>query len=240
VNVLGTRNLLESCLSGNIKRIVHLSSTGSIGPSKTKGLLLTEDTSPSPINAYGRSKYRAEKVVLQYVEKNKLPITIIRAPVIYGPHQPPVVTRIFQQVTKGKFPVIGDGTALRSLCYIDNLIEGIFLAETNNTIGETYNIADEEVLSIRQIASTIANELGIDLAFTRLPTWVKRLSGFSMRFLDLFGMSSMQLYSVYSIAVDLGCDVSKARATLGYKSKVGFKDGIKHTIQWCKNNGLIN
>lgn len=79
----GTRRLLDSLLKEkrSLKRVVIVSSIAAQGPGLEKGPIWEEDE-PHPMTDYGQSKLEEEKVALGY--RDRLPITIIRPPGIWG------------------------------------------------------------------------------------------------------------------------------------------------------------
>jgi len=89
-NILSTNNLLEICKEKGIKRIIYLSSTAVYKPMADK-ILLTEESKCEPITFYGKTKLHAEQLIKQH----NVPWVIVRAPVIYGPHQPTLLNRFF-------------------------------------------------------------------------------------------------------------------------------------------------
>jgi nucleoside-diphosphate-sugar epimerase len=40
--------------------------------------------------------------------------------------------------------------------------------------------------------------------------------------------------------IDLGCDTSHAKEKLGYHPRITLREGIKKTVQWCKEEGLLH
>jgi nucleoside-diphosphate-sugar epimerase len=165
----------------------------------------------------------------------KLPIVIIRPPTVYGPgDQPEVVTNIIKMVYKRQFFMLGDGESLRNLCYIDNLIQGIFLAEENkNSIGKVFFIADDEVYTFNQLLHEVAKEERVELRKFHLPKFIGNISGFIFRGLaNYFGISFMPLYALWTMVFDLAFDISNARKELGFYPRVSLKEGIKNTVPY--------
>ena len=152
-NILATQNLLEACKERSPKRIIFLSSVGVYKPVTTE-TLLTEESECKPITFYGKSKLDAEELI----KKSNIPWVIIRAPVIYGPFQPTVLNRFFlNAMYKRGVYIIGDGNNLRSLCFIDNLIEGlVLLGNKANIEGKTYILSDDSPYNFNQIIMTIS------------------------------------------------------------------------------------
>ena len=76
VNANGTKNIINAAKNQNVESIVHLSST-SVYKIPKRGDIINENYPLKPVASYGRSKFLAEKICLEYIE-NDIPISIIR------------------------------------------------------------------------------------------------------------------------------------------------------------------
>ena len=74
--------------------------------------------------ATGSRRWTAELAVFDAVEAG-LDAVIVRPPWFYGPHQPSRQTTFFKLVRTGRFPVIGGGDQMRSMVYVENLVDGV-------------------------------------------------------------------------------------------------------------------
>ncbi|MFX1497076.1 MAG: NAD-dependent epimerase/dehydratase family protein [Promethearchaeota archaeon] len=156
INVEGTRNLLETIISSqnmNNVRFIHWSTCGVYGEPKynknSKGYPIpVDETAPfNPPNNYSISKMEQEKVVNNYSRKHGLKATIIRPAPIMGPSQIYGVFHIMQLVNKSGF---GPGIHVyprkkrlgMPLIHVEDLVRlAIYLAENDESIGQTYNAA---------------------------------------------------------------------------------------------------
>ncbi len=233
-NVLATKNLLEACEEKGVRRIIFLSSVGVYKP-VTQKTLLTEESECDPITYYGKTKLRAEELV----KNSNIHWVIVRAPVVYGPYQPPVLNQLFLNAfTKGKVYTVGKGDNLRSLCYIDNLVEGLVsLAEKKEINGRTYIFSDSSPYTFKEIVETITKLTGKEIKIVHLPNFFGEISWqiynilltlFNLYFIELYVLKTMQLHWV--------CDISKAKKELNYNPIITLEDGVGRTIDWIKNN----
>jgi nucleoside-diphosphate-sugar epimerase len=237
VNCIGTKNLLESCVQIELKKFIYLSSIAASGPSPSKDTPVNEESPCTPISDYGRSKYEAEKLVLQYYKIHKLPTIIIRAPIVYGPWDNPSsrVYLFLHFIKKGLFRTVGDGNNLISMCYTDNLIHGILLAAKSKGLeGEIYYIADERPYTINEIAKAVAREEGVKLSLSHIPIWVAATAAIILFIpAKLFGfVSPLSWMTIKEVRNTWTCDISKSQKELGYKPKIGFEEGVKRTVEW--------
>jgi nucleoside-diphosphate-sugar epimerase len=237
INIIGTKNLLEACLAEKIEKFVYLSSIAVVGPNPERNVRENETILCNPISPYGRSKYEAEKLVIETFKIHKLPVIIIRAPIVYGPgvSRSSRVFMFLQLINKGLYRTIGDGNNLISLCYIDNLIQGIMQAGGNNTVGgATYCIADERSYSMNEIAQVIAKEVGVQLPSSHMPIWLAIiLAACSAVPAKLFGfIPPLSFDKIKEVKSNWVCDISMAKENLGYKPIIRFEEGIKKTVEW--------
>jgi nucleoside-diphosphate-sugar epimerase len=84
VNADGTGRLLEALLAEGaaLRRFVYVSSLAAAGPARSPEPP-DESAEPHPADDYGASKLAGEHVVLEHA--NRLPVTIVRPPAVYGP-----------------------------------------------------------------------------------------------------------------------------------------------------------
>lgn len=233
-NILATHNLLETCKEKDVKRIIFLSSIGVYKPSTTKNLL-TEESECEPITFYGRTKLDAEELIKKY----NIPWVIVRAPVIYGPHQPPVLNRFFLNAfNKRKIYIIGKGDNLRSLCFIDNLVEGlILLANKEKNNGKTYILSDNTPYTFIEIIAAISSVIKHEIQIMNLPSILGGISWKIHNLIsNLFDFYFVELYAIKTMELNLGCNITKAKNEIGYNPKVALETGIKNTISWIKNS----
>lgn len=233
-NILATKNLLDLCEEKNVGRIIYMSSVGVYKP-RTDKTLLTEESDCEPITYYGKTKLYAERLVKKY----KIPSVIVRAPVIYGPFQPGVLNKLFiDAVNKHKVYVIGDGNNLRSLCYIENLIEGlVLLAEKQDITGETFLLSDGTPYTFNEIITTVSKAIEHEIRTVYLPSMLGNISWKIYNLMgSLLNIYFVELYSIKTMELNLGCDITKAKKEIGYNPTVTLEAGIKNTIEWIKDN----
>ncbi len=102
VNVRGTRNIADACLKYKTKKLIHVSSIAVINGNS--GVPLKDDMPYGAMNAYGRSKIEAERIVLGCREKG-LSVSVIRPCMVYGEGEPHLLDRIFELVRRRLLPV---------------------------------------------------------------------------------------------------------------------------------------
>jgi dihydroflavonol-4-reductase len=240
-NYEGTKNLLEACVKDNpqIKRFVYISSQAAVGPGKDDRSL--DETAPcNPITDYGKSKLEGEKIVLEY--SSKLPVTIIRPPAVYGPRDSDILS-FFKVTNYGFKTFFGKGESYLSLCYIEDLINGIILAaESPKATGQIYFIADDQIYSWKEAFRIVAKVLNKKTITLRIPKVFLYAIAFVLenvaRLLGKPTVINMQKVREITQKYWL-CDVSKAKKELGFSPKYSLEEGAKKTVRWYKEKGWL-
>jgi nucleoside-diphosphate-sugar epimerase len=235
-NVLATQNLLEACKEKSVKRIIFLSSIGVYKPA-TKKTLLTEESECEPITFYGKTKLAAEELIKRY----DIPWVIVRAPIIYGPHQPPILNRLFiDAFNKKKINIVGKGDNPRSLCFIVNLVDGMMLfVNKPDTNGKTYILSDDSPYAFDEIITTISEIIEQKIKVIHLPNILGNISWQIYNLIGkLFNLYFIELYVIKTMQLHWGCDITKAKKEIGYNPNVTLEMGIRSTMDWIRNNHI--
>ena len=166
-NVYGTHVLLESAKNNpNLKRFIHVSTDEVYGETPmgaesgyTEGQIL------NPTNPYSATKAAAEMLVTAYAHSYKLPVIITRGNNVYGPGQFPekLIPKFCMRAMRGeKLPVHGEGKAVRSYLYIDDVVEAFDIILHMGRTGETYNIGTKKERSVMDVAEEICKVFGLN------------------------------------------------------------------------------
>ena len=243
VNHHGTRAVLALAAANRARRVVHVSSNSPFGTNPHSGDRFRNDEPYDPYYGYGRSKMAAELAVLEAVDAG-LDAVIVRPPWFYGPHQPPRQTTFFMMVRAGKFPVIGSGEQVRSMAYADNLVQGVLRAELVPTpAGRGWWIADARPYTINEIVATVGRALedeGLSVRpnSVRLPAIAGRIAEIADAAVQRTGRYVQQIHVLGEMDKNIACDISTARAELGYEPEVELSEGMRRSIRWCLQQGL--
>jgi len=160
-NYLGTKNVLEVARKYNSK--ILLASTSEI-----YGDPMVDEqhenywgnvNSYGPRSCYDEGKRVAETLFREYRMKYNLETRIVRIFNTYGPfmnkNDGRVVSNFINQALEGKMITIyGNGKQTRSLCYIDDLLEGITMLMKSD-ISEPTNIGNPNEMTINELACKI-------------------------------------------------------------------------------------
>ena len=240
INTQGTKNILQCAIRAGVKRLLFVSSNSPGGCNYSRDVLMNEHTPPRPYMKYGRSKLLAERAVNEAYIKGQIETVILRPCWFYGPGQPKRQTRLMQMIKNGNVPLFGDGRNLRSMTYIDSLCAALLLAEENEIAkGETYWIVDERPYTTLEIYQTIAELLGVELKTINIPGFFSNLATLTDGVLQRLGMYQQEIHIVGELNKNIACSIKKARKDLGYQPKIELREGMRRSIEWAKEKGLL-
>jgi len=167
-----------------------------------------------PRSVYDEAKRFAEAATMAYHRAHVLPVRIIRIFNTYGPRMRrqdgrAVPTFIDQALRGEPITVHGDGSQTRSLCYVDDLVEGIWRVLKTDMTGPI-NLGSTEEVSMGQLAELIRS---------------------------LVGTGSPVVYTERPVddPENRRPDASLARDRLGWEPQVPLRDGLAKTLEWMRN-----
>jgi dTDP-glucose 4,6-dehydratase len=211
-NVLGTHMLLEAARINKVKKFIHIS-TDEVYGSIEKGSF-TETDILKPNSPYSSSKAGAELLARSYYKTFNLPVIVTRSSNNFGPYQYPeklIPLFVTNLIENKKVPVYGTGMNVRDWIYVTDNCEAIEFVANKGKIGEIYNIGGGNEVPNLEITKTILKEMNKDESYIE---YVKDRLGHDFR---------------YSL------DCTKLNS-LGWKPRFNFKEAMKETINWYKNN----
>jgi nucleoside-diphosphate-sugar epimerase len=232
-HVEGTRILLEACRKQpQLRRIVHASTTGVHGITGERPA--GEDAPFAPTNPYEATKLEGELLALQAYREWGLPVSVARPGLVYGPGDLHLLG-FFVSIKKGQFRVIAGGKALLHPVYIDDLVAALLLCgEQPQALGQSYNIAGDHPVTVRELAVAIARALGRKLPRGSIPLWLANVA--SDVFTIMPGVKGERAPLTRSRVAFLTnsriYDIRRAVAELGFAPSVGLEEGMKLTALW--------
>ncbi len=170
-NVEGLKKFLEIALESKLlKRFVFISSVASIGANFDG--IVDERYPQNPKSPYGVSKLSGEKILFDYYEKYKFPVTIIEPPGVYGPRARVGFLPFLNIAGKRWFPTMDGNSGFISLIYIDDLIDGIMKAALNeNAIGKRFIIGGPRLYTYNEIINEVSKSFGVNFKRWKIPVW---------------------------------------------------------------------
>lgn len=236
-NTQGTQNLLDAAVkhAPGLKRFVYVSSLAAVGPS-ADGKPVPDDAEPRPVTHYGRSKLAAERAVLAM--KDKLPVVVIRPPLIYGPRDRETLA-FFTSVSRGVLPLLGDGKNTLSMVYGEDCASAVVKAvRAGIPSGRTYFVDDGQVYVWRDALSAVEKALG-KRAFVRfgLPLAIVKIAAAASQ---LYGKvtNTAQMLTLDKVnelkESHWVCSGEGARSELGWAPRTTWEQGVPKAVEWYR------
>ena len=235
-NHLFTKNLGLAALHANtdLKRFVYISSIAASGPSPA-GCCIDETHACNPTSRYGQSKLRGEEALCSIWDK--LPVTIIRPPNVYGPRQKETEL-LLKLIGKRIVPLLKDESGLTSLIYIHDLVNGIIQATLSPAAqGQIYYLTDGKDHSWKEIILSLKDQvLGTSL-FLPLHEKVIYLAAWLIDILKTTGLISL-LFGRRILRVMLQTPYvfssAKAQKDFGFHARYTLMQGLEETVKYYK------
>jgi UDP-glucose 4-epimerase len=216
-NILGSLNVILNCISFKVKRVIYASSGGAIY-GEPQYLPVDETHSINPISPYGISKYTVEHYLRLYSLQSNLEYVALRYPNVYGPRQNPsgeagVVAIFTRQMLNGEpVTIFGSGNKTRDYVHVSDVVNANLLAMERGR-NEIHNIGSGLETSDRQMFDILAKILD----YQRQPVLAQERPG-----------------EIHRICLD----ATRARAKLGWQTRVPLKAGLKTTVSYYESRKL--
>ena len=168
INVIGTSNIVNLCLSSNIRKLCYVSTIGAIGKS-AEGTKSTEENNwtMQEVNDYGLTKYRAEMEVWRGSQEG-LPVVIVNPGVIIGPgFWDNGSGKLFKVAWKEYRYYPPGGTGFIS---VGDVVRSMVSLMHSDIVNERY-IAVSENLTFKDILTRISKQLGKKAPSLELRIW---------------------------------------------------------------------
>jgi len=210
-HLVGLFNLVECLDWGMLKQFVQIGSSDEYGDASPPQ---HEDETCNPISSYSYSKFGATEFLKMLHRTEKFPATILRLFLVYGPGQnrDRFLPQIISACLGDRVFATSKGEQFRDFTYIDDIVEGIFLAlESGGNYGEVINLASGNPIRIRSMVERVVKLVG--RGHPEFGTIQYRTG------------ENMKLYA----------DVEKARCLLSWLAVVDIEEGLRRTIAYYLN-----
>ena len=216
-------NVVEAAAHAEIDRYFLASSVCVYRDMELGEAELTEDDAyPAlPDNEYGWEKLYAERAVASYAREGRFQARIARFQNCYGPEgtwtggrekAPAALCRKVAESTDGTIEVWGDGSAVRSFIYVDDLVEGVRRL-VDSEVSDPTNIGTREYVSVQELVELVASSAEKQIT----PLWVPGPVGVQNR-----NFSNDRIES------------------LGFDPKFRLVQGLANTYPWIANQVVSN
>jgi nucleoside-diphosphate-sugar epimerase len=240
INVDATRNLLDAAIAAKVRRFVFVSSNSPAGLNASPTQLMVEEDPPRPYLNYGLSKLQSEWLVNDAHRAGRIEGVIVRPCWFYGPNQPLRQTTFFKMIKKGHPPIVGKGDNLRSMSYVDNTVQGLLLArEVQKAAGQTYWITDRRPYSFIEILQTVGRILEVSVRPRYLPGITGDVARLADSLLQMTGLYNQEMHVLGELGETIAVSIEKAQRELGYAPEIELEEGMRRSIDWCRQMGAV-
>jgi len=216
-NVAGSLSLFEACVGANVKKLVFLSSGGTVY-GIPESIPIKESHPLNPISPYGISKLAIEKYLYMFHYQYGLDYSILRISNPYGERQDPnkgqgvIATWVQQVLDNQPIEIWGDGSVVRDYIDIHDVIEAIYLSLFKNSEHKVFNVGAGKGQSLMDLHRIMEVQVGREIPVNYRPG--QRVD----------------------VPVNV-LDTKLIRNTLQWEPKIGIEDGIKRLIDYRKHLG---
>jgi polyketide synthase len=239
INVDGSRHLVDAAHhAGTVERFLHVSTTDVYGYPATP---CDETAQLRDIGLpYNRSKVLGERAVREAAERAGLPLTVVRPVSVYGPRSKDFVIEIANLLLSRQMVYIRRGDVPAGLGYVGNLVDGMIAACASETAaGLAYNLRDPDPTTWREYVETLARGLGVQPPAFSLPTPLARgVATASEKLYGALGVKARPVLTRHAVHLfdrDQSYVIDRARNDFGFKSEVGFQEGMDLTLAWLNS-----
>jgi nucleoside-diphosphate-sugar epimerase len=234
VNCQGAATMAAAARQQGVKTFVHVSSVMVYGFDYPEYA-----TESSPLrgenNPYCQTKIDSEQAVLQFNQPPDFGVIVIRPGDVYGPNSRAWVVQPITYLRRKEFALPRMGNACLNHVYIDNLIDGIFLAMERQAYGEIFNLTDGQRTTCKEYFSRLAT-IAQTPPPTSLPTFLVK-SLLNLRISDQKKKGQpIDLHAdlVHWMNRPHPYSIAKAQQQLGYQPKVSLEEGLQRVKQWLQ------
>jgi len=211
-NVLGSWNIIETCLAAGVKRVVYSSSASVYGNALFTPM--TEEHSFNNRTTYGATKIANEQMFRAMYEQYKLPYIGNRYMNIYGPRMDyegtyvSVIMKALDRIFAGQSPVIfGDGLQMYDFVYVKDVAEANILGMKADCADEFFNIG-----------------MGVGTTINELVDMLLELTGSKLK-------PEYQPQAQSFVTHRIG-STEKAQELLGFKAHTPLLEGLREVVEW--------
>lgn len=236
--VQGTRNILDACRMGCLKKLVYISSCNVYEVAGyTENQVVTEEAQlerfPLRRGYYSAAKMQAEALVTEAMNHDDYPIVVLRPGTLYGPGGDLYTRMMGTSFARRVFVVFGDGECAVPLLHVDNAVDSIVECMRNSAAdNQVFNVVDQDLVTKMMYMEHVVKPLNpkaivlyCPMSLLLIVTWVQE------KLLTLVGIQPV--LSVYRLVSSQKCvrySPEKIQKAIGWQSRIRFSQGSERLL----------
>ncbi|MFO7755901.1 MAG: NAD-dependent epimerase/dehydratase family protein [Bacteroidales bacterium] len=240
INVEGTKNIISAAREAGVKRLLHIGTANSFGPGDEESP--GDETRPYAAGRYKLdymcSKYAAQTLVLEAVEKEGLDALVLNPTFMIGPYDSkPSSGTMILAVNDGKMPGYPPGG--RNFVYVKDVAVAIANAIEKGRKGECY-ILGHENLSYKEAFRKMASALGVKPPALKMPRVLTlAYGGLLSTASSLFRFTPSITYPLALISTEKHYYTSRKAVSELEMPQTPMEEALREAVAWFRDNGYI-
>lgn len=235
VNTIGTQNVIAGCRKHNVRKLVFTSSPSVVFDGGDH--MDADESLPYPttwLSHYPHTKALAEQAVLA-ANDEQLATCALRPHLIWGPRDTQLVPRLIRRAKSGRLRLVGDGTNLISMAYVENVaaahLQAAKALEPGSAVaGQAYFVNEPEPVNCGEWINTLLGRAGLPPVTKRISANAAyRIGAIFESVYSLLRISSeppMTRFLASQLAASHTYRIDKARRDFGYVPIVSVDEGL--------------
>jgi nucleoside-diphosphate-sugar epimerase len=236
-NVELVQRALCASAEAGVSRFVFISSVGVYGfPTR---LPVTEEHAYAPRTLYSATKVEAEMRATRAARDLKLELCIVRPTIVYGPgDRNGMLDKMAAMIQGSTYRIVGAGDNVLHHTYVDDIVEGIWLAATRvEAAGHNFILAGPETITLAGLSELVADAVGRELPTRHIPSAVARAVATVVDIAAYRGLAFTRREPPINhekldvMTLPIYFDTTKAHRVIGFSPRVGYKEGVARTLR---------
>jgi nucleoside-diphosphate-sugar epimerase len=238
VNEMGAQVLSAAASEAGLKNICFFSTVAVYGATPEP----RHEAAPTlPISPYGESKLLAERVFQRWTQAgDSRRCLVVRPTVVFGPGNFANMYTLIRLVDSGLFLRVGPGDNVKSLAYVENLVDGVLYLwqKPAENAFEIFNYVDKPDLDTRRLLGVIYHALGRQPPVLHLPLSLALVGALLFDLMIKISGRNLPISTarIRKMSAQTKFESDKIRQA-GFQPKMTLIDGIDRMTRWYLSEG---